>query len=116
MTIRPWLPRALPFAVYMLVILIADAISSIQPASSLMAQHLPAVIYPAKTIAVIAALRVCWKHYDELKPDPDSRSSLAMAFLIGVLVFVLWIHMDWPWAVMGSPEGYDPTALPPALM
>ncbi len=34
------------------------------------------------------------------------------ALATGLLVFVLWINMDWNFATMGTPDAYDPGILP----
>jgi CAAX prenyl protease-like protein len=31
-----------------------------------------------------------------------------MVIVVGVLVYVAWVRMDWSWAMQGQPTGYNP--------
>lgn len=117
MTRAPWFPRVLPFALYMAFILIHDLLRQVLPEGSALSEHLITLTYPLRTVVVIAALWWFRKAYDELrweKGDGPVLRPLLEALAVGVLVFVLWIQMDWKWATMGGGEAYDPTVLPPA--
>lgn len=103
--------RILPFATYMVFILAFDLLKPLIPEGTL-ADNFTAIIYPIKIIAVIAALVFCWKSYDELIVDQLKAIHIAGAVVIGLIVFVLWINMDWDFATMGSSEVYDPGILP----
>lgn len=111
---EPWFSRALPFATYMAFILIQDIVAKLLPEGPLLA-HLTAVIYPVKTAAVVAALIWAWRSYDEVARERLTPSDTALSIGVGVLVFVLWINMDWTFAFMGEPTVYDPTTLSPTL-
>ena len=37
------------------------------------------------------------------------------SLVFGLVVFILWINMDWDVTTMGSPDAYDPGVLPSAL-
>jgi hypothetical protein len=37
-----------------------------------------------------------------------SWKNLSIGLLAGVIVFVLWINMDWKFATMSKPKGFDP--------
>lgn len=77
-------------------------------------------LYPVKITLVALALAVLWKHYSEVRFKGISVSDTLLSVVVGLVVFVLWINMDWPFAVFGEMEGYDPGisgggALPLAL-
>lgn len=108
---QPWFPRVFPFAVYMLFILLHDLVGKTLPPGPL-ATHLIAVTYPVRILCVVAALVWLWGSYDELRGDRFKPGNLLLSIGVGALVFVLWIHMDWDFAVMGDREAYDPRTLP----
>ncbi len=106
------LPRILPFAVYLCFLAIAELIVWISP-------HVPAMaslatgsdlwLYPLKASAVLAILVYYWRCYDELKGFKGLTSwNLVLALATGVVVYLLWVRMDWPWATQGQPSGYNP--------
>jgi CAAX prenyl protease-like protein len=69
-------------------------------------QHL---LYPIKALAVGLTLLFFKSRYSEIKiSDFSKQSHTALSVLTGLLVFVLWIHMDWPFATFGKPAGYNP--------
>jgi len=106
------LPRVLPFAVYLFFLALAEVIAGVSP-------HLSAVaalglranlwIYPLKTAAVLAVLVYFWPCYDELHVKRTLKPrDVLLAAIIGVVVYMLWVRMDWPWATQGQPGGYNP--------
>ncbi|GBC60711.1 CPBP family intramembrane metalloprotease [Desulfonema ishimotonii] len=111
MTKEPWFGRVLPFGIYMLFILIHDLLLKVLPQGSV-TDHLLAFTYPVRIIAVMIALAVFWKSYDEIRRERFEAGKLLTALGAGVLVFVLWISMDWEFAVMGEQDAYDPRTLP----
>jgi len=94
--------RTLPFALYMVFLVI----------EGLVADHLPGVdvrwLYPAKIIAVIAALWYYRAIYTELTIRPNWYWAGLVAPVLGVVVFVLWINLDAGWMSLGGGDGYDP--------
>ena len=108
---QPWFSRVFPFAIYILFILIHDLLSKVLDPVPL-ATHLIALTYPLRILAVTAALAWFWKTYDELTGERFKTRDLLYALTIGVLVFVLWIQMDWDFAVMGDRDAYNPRTLP----
>ena len=106
------LPRLLPFAVYLFFLALAEVIAWVSPHFSAVAalgQWANLWIYPLKTAAVLAVLVYFWPCYDELnlKRTVKPRDVL-LAAITGVVVYVLWVRMDWPWATEGQPGGYNP--------
>ncbi len=111
----PWLTRALPFAVYMLFIVIHDLLNSILP-EHISVLYLTPLTYTLKITIVGILLIVFWKTYDELRQFKFTFESSAITVAVGVIVFVLWINMDWDFATMGldseEADVYNPKSLP----
>jgi CAAX prenyl protease-like protein len=61
-------------------------------------------LYAAKVAAVAAVLLLFWREYGELSRQrwPTARE-LLLAVASGLVVFVLWIHLDAAWMTIGSP-------------
>jgi CAAX prenyl protease-like protein len=67
------------------------------------------LLYPIKALAVGFTLLFFKSRYSEIRISDLSRQlHTALSVLAGILVFVLWIHMDWPFATFGKPAGYNP--------
>lgn len=90
--------RVLPFAAFMLLLMLRgwappDGAWGIDPRW----------IYGA-TVVVVGGMLIAWrKEYGELSRQtlPDAREAL-WAVGIGLVVFVLWIHLDAPWMTLGE--------------
>ena len=94
-------PRILPFAVYMGFV----GVSPWLPSDSLI--HLS--LYPIKIIAVLGILFAFRTSYLELhQPILTTTKEAGMAIGLGLVVYGLWVHMDWPWAMQGEATGYNP--------
>ena len=94
-TPKPWLPYVVPFGVYMVFL-------------SLQSQW-PAMltwIYPAKTLAVAAALWVFRDKYDELRTPQccsgaedsalhrSATTTVLLAVVVGLVAIIIWIGID----------------------
>jgi CAAX prenyl protease-like protein len=110
LTDSPAFKRILPFAVYMILIFVFDLIKPLMPAGVL-TDHFTAITYPIKILAVTGILIYYWKSYDELSFDKLKVVHVLGALATGVIVFVLWINMDWDFATLGSSEAYNPGSL-----
>ena len=94
-------PRILPFATYMAFI----GISAGLPSDS----SLELWLYPIQIIAVLGLLIFFWSSYHELqRPVMTDTKEAAMAVAVGLVVYVLWVRMDWPWAMQGEATAYNP--------
>lgn len=94
-------PRILPFATYMGFI----GVSSLIPAGS----SLEIWLYPVKTLVVLGLLLYFWATYEELRrPVFANLQEGLWAVGVGVLVYILWVRMDWDWAIQGEMTGYNP--------
>ena len=107
------IPRVLPFAAYMVFLALAQGGAWLveQTAPSL-ASWGPVVdlwLYPAKTALILGMLVYFWPRYEELKGRAFGGVGEALfAVATGILVYLAWVRMDWPWAMQGVPAGYDP--------
>lgn len=97
-----WL-RILPFAVYLLFIAIGEGLLRIGASAEVMRW-----LYPVKIALVAALLALFWRRYDELKRFSLSPAAIVTALVTGVVVLVLWVHLDTGWMVVGASAGYDP--------
>ena len=97
---RSKLARIAPFAVYMAFLAAALGASGLGLGDARW-------IYPVKVLAVALALWIFRGEYRELLVRPP-RGALVVSILMGVLVFLLWIHLDQGWLNLGGESGFDP--------
>jgi len=95
-----WFPRAMPFAVFMLFVVLESFFQS--------AVYL---IYIVKTITVGLILLHFRDRYTEIARTA-SLKDIFVAAVIGIIVFVLWINITWDFAMIGKPSANNPYALP----
>ncbi len=107
---RNVLARVLPFAAYILFIVLADLLRK----AGLSDDDLRWV-YPAKIVVVVALLALFWRDYDELRGVKLPVPQMLLACLVGAVVFVLWINLNWSWMIVGKSEGFDPRGAGQAL-
>ena len=109
--LAPSSPREmLPYLVPMLTFLVLTNLEGYLPG-----QGWYPVAYAAKVLIVGFAAWWCRSTWTDLKPVPPS-SSLLLAAMIGLIVFVLWVQLDgWYPALgfLGKRTGFDPTTLGP---
>lgn len=99
---RPVMARVAPFAVYMGFLAVEDM------ARNWAGDVLdPRWLYPVKILAVILTLLYFRRDYTELAVRADSRA-WSWGVPSGLLVFVLWINLDWGWMNLGEGTGYNP--------
>lgn len=101
---REPLARILPFACYI-------AFLALTP---LLAQAWPDLdrrwLYALQIGSVVLALAMFSGHYVELRSGPRLKTiQWAASGAVGISIFFLWIHLDLPWATLGSSgSGFDP--------
>ena len=102
-------PRILPFAVYMGFIAVIPLVTALFPTEEA-TQRLEIWLYPIKALVVGGLLVYFWSHFDELKsPLLVSWSEGLWTVVVGLLVYALWVRMDWSWAIQGELSGgYNP--------
>ncbi len=107
------LPRIMPFAIFMGFIALEEALRWLTSKQLFVVSDLQLLyLYPIKILATIGCMLYFWKSYQEINWRDLARfRTLALSIATGIIVFILWINMDWPWATLGTPKGYNPTLL-----
>jgi len=101
-------PRILPFAMYMAFIGLGSLVAALAPEvkSSL---DVDLWLYPVKTLLVGLCLVYFWSRYEELKgPIMKDWVEGIQVLGVGLVVYGLWVRMDWSWAIQGDSTGYNP--------
>lgn len=105
-----WAPRVIPFSIYILFIALQSLISYLAPYLNfftLLNEYANYVFYPVKIILIVFTIIYFWQKYNELTFKIRFHD-LLFSISAGVVVFYLWIHMDWPFAMLGKPEPFNP--------
>jgi CAAX prenyl protease-like protein len=97
--------RVLPFACYMLFIVLADVLQRFGVGAAELRW-----LYAVKIGCVALLLWVFRKEYIELTQPRLHLRTIACAVFFGIVVFLLWIVLDAPWMTIGESAGFDPTA------
>jgi CAAX prenyl protease-like protein len=90
--------RCAPFAVFVALLILGSLVPDASPWLALL-----------RAVAVALLLAWFWPDYRELReapPVPASQWLLAVA--AGFVVFVLWVGIDWDWAVVTRVGGFQP--------
>ncbi len=92
--------RAIPFAVFMLLLALRGAL----PADGSWGID-PRWIYGLTVVVVGALLAWWWREYGELSAQtgPSAREAL-LAVTVGLAVFGVWIQLDAPWMQLAAPS------------
>ena len=95
---RAALARILPFVAFMVLLALRGAM----PADGSWGID-PKWVYGITVLVVGALLAWYWREYGELSAQllPDFKE-FALAVVVGVLVFALWINLDAPWMRLGE--------------
>jgi len=104
------LPRILPFALFMGFIGIEGLLNFLQERSLIaISDTLLLSLYPIKVLCVAGVILFYWKHYREFawRDAADVKMSL-ISISGGLLIFILWITLDFEFATQGTPPGYNP--------
>jgi hypothetical protein len=97
------LARILPFALYIAFLALTPIVARAFP------QWDARWLYAVQVGAVLAGLTFFAREYAELaRPPRLLRRDWLLAAVAGVAVFLLWIHLDAPWATLGEAAGFDP--------
>jgi CAAX prenyl protease-like protein len=101
---RPGLTRTLPFGLYVGIMALDPVLQRLVP-SGFDARWL----YGIRVGVVLLALVILWRYFTELR---DVRSvkwpDWGFGLILGVVVFVLWIHLDVQPLALAGGEGFDP--------
>lgn len=72
------------------------------------------LLYPARAVAVGILLFLLRRHYSEINfRELLNPGGAAAAVLMGLVVFLLWINMDWSRATARTGVGFDPNLFQP---
>lgn len=100
-----WVPnraaqaRCVPFAVFMLLL----ALRGLVPGDGSWSID-PRWIYAVTVLAVGGLLAWYWREYGELvKQTLPSWAEAALAVVVGLVIFALWIRLDAPWMQLSEP-------------
>jgi len=97
---RAAVARTVPFAAFMLLLVARGALPTAS-ADAIDARW----VYGASVVIVGGLLAWFWREYGELvRQTLPSASEAALAVVVGVLVFALWITLDAPWMRIGEPS------------
>ena len=103
-------PRILPFDLFMSFIGLEELARILKGAGLInYIEQTLYLLYPIKAFSVGLSLLYFRSRYSEITPrDILKTGHTGISILTGILVFVLWVNMDWPSATFGSPIGYNP--------
>jgi uncharacterized protein len=110
--------RYLPFAVFMAFIGLDELLRFLAGKGLFtLTETTLYYLYPVKALVVGGLIIAFRGHYSELDfKDLKKIPETALVVLTGLLVFVLWINMDWTFAAAGAPQGYNPALLPEGVV
>ena len=102
---NPILPRAIPFGAFIAFIVASGPLES--AAASLGMDH--RWWYGIRVLVVALLLAWFWRTYGELRSVAGVRAfDWLLSVAVGVVIFVLWINLDfWP-LTLGPAPGFDP--------
>jgi uncharacterized protein len=105
------LARVFPFGMFMLFIGLEQLLRFLAQRDLLaLTDRSLLFLYPVRAIAVAALLLFFLRSYDELRVRDLLRfKDTALSIIAGLVVFILWINMDW--AFGPAAPGYDPTLI-----
>ncbi len=103
------LPRVLPFFAYVLVIAVTEAATALGLVE--ISPRAAALLYPLKAGLTAVALAFCLPRCPELSArDFLAGRKTLFSLLIGLVIFILWINLDFSWARLGEPTPFMPEA------
>jgi CAAX prenyl protease-like protein len=111
--------RIAPFAAYLSFVALGEILQQLprfQPEAASWSAGAHLWLYPVKTVVVLGLLIYFWPRYEELHTWPVAGANdLWLTLITGVMVYLGWVHSDWPWAVHSQTAGYDPYRAGPQL-
>jgi len=106
-SISPAAARVIPFATFIAFIILESLTGEWLRSYGLDTRWL----YVARAITVGLLLLLLWRHYTELQERVGlTGKNIVIASVTGIVVFVLWINLDFSWATLGQPAAFDPVA------
>ena len=110
---RAALARTIPFAAFMVLLALRGSL----PTEGVAGLD-PRWVYGVTVLVVGGLLVWFWREYGELVAQTlPNLSEAALAVVVGVAVFGLWVNLDAPWMRLGEPSaGFVPTDAQGRLM
>lgn len=102
--------RVVPFAVFIGFIGLQQGGEWLVERGSLpLTQQQLLYLYPLKAVSVFILLCLFMRQYEELRwADLKKQLQTVASLLLGLLVFLFWINMDWGFATFGDSKGFNP--------
>jgi CAAX prenyl protease-like protein len=105
---RPIATRAAPFIFYIAIMVLSGFLADFGMDVRW--------IYGLRAGGAALLLIFLRKQYIELVwPSALTLDNIFLSILIGLLVFVLWINLDWSWMIIGQASGFDPRTMDGSL-
>ncbi|GAB6059631.1 CAAX prenyl protease-related protein [Desulfonatronum parangueonense] len=106
---KAW-PRILPFALFMVIIGLEEGLRFLDSRGWLDLQDFTFdLLYPLRPLVALIALLLLYRAYTELRwADLARLGHTLFSIILGLVVFVLWIHMDWTFGAVSEPPGFNP--------
>lgn len=105
--------RIIPFAVFMGFIGLQQGLQwAVEEGLLNLSDQQQLYLYPVKALIVAGLLLLFMRQYEELRwSDFKNLPHTVGSLLLGLLVFVLWVNMDWGFATIGESKGFNPTLI-----
>lgn len=113
MSNKAW-PRILPFALFMAVIGLEEGLRFMNGKAWINVHESTfCLLYTLKPLVAVIALTMCRRAYTELRWTDLSRNIQTFGSVaLGLVVFALWINMDWTFGALSEPPGFNPQIFP----
>jgi CAAX prenyl protease-like protein len=107
---KPALSRALPFLLFMAFIGLEELGRALRNWQVISFDDVDLYwLYPPKAILTGLVLIFLWRQYSEVNwRELFSGVHTSISCLCGVVVFLLWINMNWAFGTTAAPQGFDP--------
>lgn len=104
--------RVLPFAVFLAFIGLGEVLRLAPDAIHWLPGPMEAWLYPPRVLAAAWLLVHFRSLYPELRwAELKNPRLFCGSLLAGLIVYLLWVNMDWSWAVIGQAQGFDPARI-----
>lgn len=105
---KPIVARVAPFIFYIAIMVLSGLLAGMDMDVRW--------IYAVRAGGTALLLIVLRKQYIELAwPPMPTLGNFFLSILMGLLVFLLWINLDWSWMIIGQASGFDPRAMDGSL-
>lgn len=102
---HPGTYRTLPFGVFIALMLLEPVLEPILPAALD-----PRWLYGIRSLVVGVVLALLWRQFHELRDtERASAGDWGLGIGLGILVFLLWINLDFKPLAFAPDQGFDPT-------